>query len=148
MNENHLNWQVTPLNYQHAFQLTPGNKISRYNVLRLSANNKALLVMTKCHCRLWEKESFGNDFRGPLPKSPECRQNKFLFWNKCNLEDKVMVLSPKWRKLLLSLGTSHQENNKNIFYNYTCERPVCYQSALSSVKWWDMFIDNSWAFLS
>lgn len=24
LNEKHLNWQVTPLNYQHAFELTPG----------------------------------------------------------------------------------------------------------------------------
>lgn len=95
-----------------------GNKISRYNVLRLSANNKALLVMTKCHCRLWGKGSIGSNFRGLLPMSPACSQSRFLFWNKCNLEEKVMVLSPVWGKLLLSRGVIHQENNTILFFFY------------------------------
>ena len=55
MNDEHLNWQVTPLNYQHALQLTPGKQDKQVNVLRLRANIKALLVMTKRLCGLGEK---------------------------------------------------------------------------------------------
>lgn len=92
-----------------------GNKISRYNVLRLGANNKVLLVMTKCFCS-WEG-NIGRDIGGLLPVSAVCGGE--VLRNKWNLVEKLLVLSPTRRPVI-----SHHKQPQLVLWLHILETSI------------------------